>query len=257
MTASASVGTWKQYDARQHLVSGVQRLAARPAEYLTQDVHPRRKADPFADREDAGRALALLLSSYARRDDVVVLGLPRGGVPVAAEVASALGAILDVLIVRKLGVPRHPELAMGAIAGVGQGIELVRNDRVLARVQVSDAEFDAVHRAELTELHRRSVAYRGDRPAVALAGQVVIIVDDGLATGSTMRAAVAAVRRQQPRRLVVAVPVGPVDSGAALGEQVDEVVVALTPARFQAVRQGYQDFSETSDDEVLAALGRR
>jgi putative phosphoribosyl transferase len=236
--------------------AGAERLAARPAEYLTREVHSQTGAKRFADRGDAGRALALLLTTYAGRDDVVVLGLPRGGVPVAAEVASALGATLDVLIVRKLGVPRHPELAMGAVAGVGEAIDLVTNDRVLARAQVSAAEFDAVRRAELAELHRRSVAYRGDRPAVSVAGRVVIIVDDGLATGSTMRAAVAAVRRQLPRRLVVAVPVGPADCGTELGEQVDEVVVALTPERFQAVRQGYQDFSETSDDEVLRSIGR-
>jgi putative phosphoribosyl transferase len=229
-------------------------LAARPVEYLTRVVKLRTGVDRFADRTAAGRALAGLLSGYAGHGDVVVLGLPRGGVPVAAEVAAGLRATLDVLIVRKLGVPRHPELAMGAIAAVGDTIELVTNDRVLARVRVTDDEFEAVRRAELAELRRRSLAYRGDRPASPVAGRVVIIVDDGLATGSTMRAAVAALRRQQPGRLIVAVPVGPADCGPALRGQVDDVVVALTPTPFQAVRQGYRDFSETSDDEVLAAL---
>ncbi len=223
---------------------------------MTRDVKLRTGTDRFADRSHAGRALAQLLTAYAGRDDVVVLGLPRGGVPVAAEVATAISATLDVLIVRKLGVPRHPELAMGAIAAVGDAIELVTNDRVLAKVQVSDEDFETVRRAEIEELHRRSVAYRGDRPAARVADRVVIIVDDGLATGSTMRAAIAAVRRQRPGRVIVAVPVGPVDVGAELRDQVDEVVVALTPKPFQAVRQGYRDFSETSDDEVLAALAR-
>ena len=259
IAASPGIGTRKQYDAgsRLRLLGTAQGLAARPIEYLTRDVRLRPGADRFADRSDAGRALAQLLTSYAGRADVLVLGLPRGGVPVAAEVATAIGATLDVLIVRKLGVPRHPELAMGAIAAVGEAIELVTNDRVLARVQISDEDFETVRRAELVELARRSVAYRGDRPVTAVAGRTVIIVDDGLATGSTMRAAVAAVRRQWPARLVVGVPVGPADHGGpALRDQVDEVVVAMTPTPFQAVRQGYRDFSETSDDEVLAALAR-
>jgi putative phosphoribosyl transferase len=208
----------------------------------------------FADRVDAGRELASLLGDYAGRADVVVLGLPRGGVPVAAEVARALGATLDVLIVRKLGVPSHPELAMGAIAAVGDAIEVVTNDVVRARLGISDADFDAVRRRELAELRRRTSAYRGDRAPPAVTGQVVIIVDDGLATGSTMRAAVAAVRRQHPARLVVAVPVGAARTCATLRREVDEVVCARFPEPFHAVHQGYLDFSQTRDEEVLAIL---
>lgn len=216
----------------------------------------RTAAEPFADRAEAGRALAQLLAAEHGRGEVIVLGLPRGGVPVAAEVAGALQARLDVLIVRKLGVPSHPELAMGAIAGIGDRIEVVTNDRVLDRLTISAAAFDTVRAAELAELRRRTRVYRGDRPTPALAGRVVIIVDDGLATGATMRAAVAAVARQRPGRLVVAVPVGPADCRSVLGGVPDEVVCALTPVRFRAVRQGYLDFGETSDEQVLASLRR-
>lgn len=214
----------------------------------------RRHRNRFADRIEAGRALAELLSAYAGRDDVIVLGLPRGGVPVAAEVAARIGAALDVLVVRKLGVPTHPELAMGAIGCVGDTVEVVTNDTVLSGLHISPADFDAVYQAELRELRRRTAAYRDDRPPVRVAGRTVIIVDDGLATGATIRAAVAAVRRQQPGRLVVAVPVGALDSCRQLDAEVDEVVCALTPEPFRAVRQGYADFSETSDEQVLAAL---
>src|SRR6478609_5575700 len=166
----------------------------------------RRDRYRFADRADAGRSVATLLAGYAGRDDVLVLGLPRGGVPVAAEVATGLGADLDVLVVRKLGVPGRPELAMGAIAAVGQGVEVVTNDVVIGRLSISPADFDAVYRSELVELRRRARTYRGARPAPSVAGLVVIIIDDGLATGATMRAAVAAVRGQRPARLIVAVP---------------------------------------------------
>lgn len=210
---------------------------------------------PYADRAEAGRALAGRLTAYADRDDVVVLALPRGGVPVAVPVAEALGAPLDVLLVRKLGLPGQPELAMGAIAGVGGDVELVRNERVLRHSHVPDADVDAVHRRELEELRRREVTYRGDRPAVPVRDRVVVVVDDGLATGSTMRAAVAAVRRQGPSRVVVAVPVGSADTCAALEQEADEVVCSRTPSPFYAVGQGYLDFSQTSDDEVRAALG--
>ncbi len=208
----------------------------------------------FADRGAAGRHLATLLSGYAGRSDVVVLGLPRGGVPVAAEVAAALSAPLEVLVVRKLGTPGRPELAMGAIANVGTTVEIVTNADVVQGLSISAADFDAVYRAELQELERRVVALRRDRPPVPVTGRVAIVVDDGFATGATMRAAVAAVNRQLPARVVVAVPVGPAGMGSGWGEQVDEVVCALTPDRFSAVHQGYDDFSQTSDEQVLAAL---
>jgi putative phosphoribosyl transferase len=208
----------------------------------------------FADRGEAGRALAGLLTAYTGRGDVVVLGLPRGGVPVAAPVALALQAPLDVLVVRKLGLPGQPEVAMGAIAGVGDAVELVRNERVLSAVSVPDEDFEAVHERELRELRRRESAYREGRPAVPVRDRVVVLVDDGLATGSTMRAAVAAVRRQHPARLVVAVPVGSADSCAALRRDADEVVCGWTPEPFYAVGQGYRDFRATEDDEVTAAL---
>jgi putative phosphoribosyl transferase len=213
-----------------------------------------RWAGPFADRIEAGRELASLLAGYAGRDDVVVLGLPRGGVPVAAEVATALGAALDVLVVRKLGLPSRPELAMGAIADVGNAVEIVTNSSVLTHLSVPQADFDAVYRRELIELRRRAAAYRGDRAPVRLTGRVVIIVDDGLATGSTMRAAVAAVRRREPSRLLVAVPVAGADTCDELAHDVDQVICARTPDPFVAVRQGYRDFTQTSDAEVLVAL---
>lgn len=212
------------------------------------------RATPFADRDEAGRVLAAELTRYAGRDDVVVLALPRGGVPVAAPVARALPAPLDVLVVRKLGLPGQPEVAMGAIAGVGDSVELVRNERVLSVVAVPEEAFRAVHERELAELRRREAAYRDERPAVVVRGRVVVLVDDGLATGSTMLAAVAAVRRQAPARLVVAVPVGAADTCAALRREADDVVCAWTPEPFFAVGQGYHDFSATEDDEVTTAL---
>jgi putative phosphoribosyl transferase len=210
--------------------------------------------DSYADREDAGRALAELLSRYAAQPGVVVLGLPRGGVPVAARVATALGAPLDVLVVRKLGLPWQPELAMGAIAGVGEEVQLIRNDPVLTRSHVSPRVFDAVYRRELLELRRREDSYRAGRPPAQIHDRTVILVDDGLATGSTMRAGVAAVRTQRPSRVVVAVPVGAAETCAALRNDVDEVVCALTPDRFTAVGQAYHNFTPTSDDEVRHLL---
>lgn len=212
------------------------------------------RTTPFADRDEAGHALTTELISYAGRDDVVVLGLPRGGVPVAAPVARALQASLDVLVVRKLGLPGQPEVAMGAIAGVGDSVQLVRNERVLAMVSVPEKDFQAVHERELHELRRREAAYREGRPAVVVRDKVVVLVDDGLATGSTMLAAVAAVRRQEPARLVVAVPVGSADTCAALRRDADEVVCGWMPEPFYAVGQGYRDFSATEDDEVRAVL---
>ncbi|MDQ3627399.1 MAG: phosphoribosyltransferase [Actinomycetota bacterium] len=208
----------------------------------------------YADRDAAGRVLADHLSDYARRRDVVVLGLPRGGVPVAAHVAVALQAPLDVLVVRKLGLPGQPELAMGAIAGVGADVELVRNDAVLSHAQVAGDAFEAVHRREVEELLQREVAYREGRSRLALGGQVVIVVDDGLATGSTMRAAVAAVRRQRPGRLVVAVPVGADAACETLRTEVDELMCPWIPTLFVAVGQAYVDFSATSDQQVRRTM---
>lgn len=207
----------------------------------------------FADRGDAGRRLAARLTHLAGRD-AVVLGLPRGGVPVAAEVAAALGAPLDVLVVRKLGLPWQPELAMGAVAGVGGTVEEVRNEHVLRQVGVADEVFARVRDREVTELARRELAYRGERPATEVRDRTVVLVDDGLATGASMRAAVAAVRRQRPASVVVAVPVGSPDTCAALRAEVDEVVCVSEPRRFTAVGQAYADFRPTSDDEVRSAL---
>ncbi len=184
----------------------------------------------------------------------MVLGLPRGGIPVAAEVAAALRAPLEVLVVRKLGTPGRPELAMGAIADVGTSIETVTNPDILRRLQISAAAFDEVYRREVVELRRRVAGYRGNSPPISVTGRVAIIVDDGFATGATMRAAVAAIGRQRPERVVVAVPVGPPGMASGWSGRVDEVVCALTPERFSAVYQGYDDFSQTSDEQVLAAL---
>ena len=206
----------------------------------------------FRDRVDAGQVLALELRAYGGRSDVVVLGLPRGGVPVAGEVAAALGATLDVFVVRKLGVPGHPELAMGAIAPGGVR---VLNPTVVDSLAIPASVVDEVATEEAVELERRQRLYRGDRPFPKLVDQVVIVVDDGLATGATMRAAVAALRVHRPRRLVVAVPVGARSTCRDLGEEADEVVCARTPALFQAVGQWYRDFSPTTDDEIRRLLG--
>lgn len=208
----------------------------------------------YADRVAAGRSLAERLGAYAGRHDVVVLALPRGGVPVAVPVAEALDAPLDVLLVRKLGLPAQPELAMGAIAGVGGDVELVRNERLLARLDMPEEVLQGVRRQELEELRRREVAYRGDRAPVEVRDRVVVVVDDGLATGSTVLAAVAALRHQAPARVVVAVPIGSAEACTAVRQQADEVVCASTPTPFYAVGQGYVDFGQTSDDEVRAAL---
>jgi predicted phosphoribosyltransferase len=207
----------------------------------------------FADRRAAGRALGERLTGSVS-GDAVVLGLPRGGVLVAAEVASVLDAPLDVLVVRKLGLPWQPELAMGAIAGVGDAVETVRVESVLAAVDVPPAAFEEVRQRELTELQRREAAYRGGRPPVPLAGRPVIVVDDGLATGATMRAAVLALRRQAPLGITVAVPVGSPRACDALAADVDDMLCLLAPQSFRAVGQAYTDFAETTDEEVRAAL---
>jgi predicted phosphoribosyltransferase len=211
----------------------------------------------FADRWAAGQALGeRLTETHAQRSDVVVLGLPRGGVVVAAGVAARLGAPLDVLVVRKLGLPWQPELAMGAIAAVGETVETVRVGTVLAAARVDPETFETVRQQELVELRRRESAYRDGRPPLAVAGRTVVVVDDGLATGATMHAAVVAVRGQAPRYLVVAVPVGSPSACAALADLVDELVCLSAPHSFRAVGQAYADFTATSDAEVRAALAR-
>jgi len=205
----------------------------------------------FADRRDAGRALAVALRQDGGLEDPVVLGLPRGGVVVAAEVAIALGAPLDVVLVRKLGLPEQPELAMGAIAAAGDVVETVRT---LVAVRAGEATFDGVRERELVELERRGRLYRAGHEAVPLTGRAVVLVDDGLATGATMRAAVAAVRRQAPRSLTVAVPVGSPRVCRELQPEVDRVLCLESPVSFRAVGQAYRDFSATEDAEVIAAL---
>jgi predicted phosphoribosyltransferase len=208
-------------------------------------------ARAFRDRQEAGAALAERLTAFARRDDVVVLALPRGGVPVGYEVAVALGVPLDVFTVRKLGVPGHPELAMGAIASGGVQ---VLNDEVLQWLRPSADVVEAVARAESTELDRRERLYRGGRPLAPIEGRTVILVDDGLATGSTMRAAVEAVRRLRAGRVIVAAPVGARDTCEAMRLVADDVVCVVSPEHFVAVGAWYLDFSETSDDEVRRLL---
>ncbi len=205
----------------------------------------------FRDRREAGRVLAEALAAYRGRDDLLVLGLARGGVPVGWEVAAALRAPLDVFLVRKLGVPQWEELAMGALAsGGGQ----VVNDDLVASLGVSDEALRAAIDRETAELHRRETAYRGDRPPADPKGLVAIIVDDGIATGASMLAAVRAVRAAEPARVVVAVPVGPASACEQLGREADEVVCALVPESFEAVGQVYADFHQVSDDEVRELL---
>ncbi|MSO84130.1 MAG: phosphoribosyltransferase [Acidobacteria bacterium] len=205
----------------------------------------------FVNRREGGRVLADRLRAYAGREDVLVLGLPRGGVPVAYEVARSLGAALDVFVVRKLGVPQQPELAMGAIASGGVR---VLNDDVVRSYRIPLEAIEAVALGEERELARRERAYRNGRPAVPIEGQVVLLVDDGLATGSTMRAAIAAIRRLHPSRVIVAVPVGARETCQALRALADEVVCVNMPAAFSAVGVWYADFSQTTDDEVTGLL---
>jgi predicted phosphoribosyltransferase len=207
----------------------------------------------FRDRADAGRALAGKLAHYAQSPNVVVLGLPRGGVPVAYEVAVALGAPLDVFVVRKLGVPGHVELAMGAIAD--GGVRVV-NESVTEALGLGEAVIEEVATREGTELARRQQAYREGRPPLDVSGKVVIVVDDGLATGATMRVAVVALRTHGPARIVVAVPVGARSTCGELQGEADEVVCLRAPLTFMAVGQWYQDFSPTTDEEIRALLAR-
>jgi putative phosphoribosyl transferase len=205
----------------------------------------------FRDRRDAGRRLAARLAAYARRPDVVVLALPRGGVPVAYEVANALGAPLDVFLVRKLGMPGHEEFAIGAIASGGVRI---LNEETLRDYGVTDQQVEAVVAAEQRELERREHRYRGDRPFPTVAGRTVILIDDGLATGSSMRAAVAALRQEHPARIVVAVPTAPPETCMELSAVVDDLICLMTPEPFYAVGLWYEDFSQTTDDEVRELL---
>lgn len=207
----------------------------------------------FLDRTEAGRLLAARLEKYAGQPDVIVLALPRGGVPVAYEVAKALPAPMDVFVVRKLGIPGHEELAMGAVATGGVR---VLNDQVVHTLAIPDYVIDAVADWETEELKRRERLYRGARPPPEVRGKTVILVDDGLATGSTMLAAVRALRQQGPARIVVAVPVASPDTCELLKASVDEVVCAATPEPFYAVGLWYRDFSQTSDEEVRELLAR-
>jgi putative phosphoribosyl transferase len=208
---------------------------------------------PFADRREAGREVADKLAAYRRQPDVIVLALPRGGVPVAFEIAEALDAPLDIFVVRKLGMPGHAEFAIGAIAS--GGVRVV-NEEVVRAYSIPAAAIEAVARQELAELERREREYRHGRPAPDLHNRTVILVDDGLATGSTMRAAVEAVRALGPLRVVVAVPVAAPDACAAFADITDETVCARTPEPFQAVGLWYRDFSQTTDDEVRDLLRR-
>jgi putative phosphoribosyl transferase len=207
----------------------------------------------FRDREHAGRALAQHLDAYANRSDVAVLGLPRGGVPVAWEVARALGAPLDVFVVRKLGLPGQEELAMGAIASGGVR---VLNEEVLDLAAINEALVAAVAAEEQRELERQEREYRGGRPPLDVRGRTVILVDDGLATGSSMRAAALALRAQDPARVVVAVPVAAGETCDTLAQEADEVVCPLRPEPFHAVGLWYDDFSQVTDDQVRELLAR-
>jgi predicted phosphoribosyltransferase len=207
----------------------------------------------FQNREEAGRQLAAELKAYAGQPDVIVLALPRGGVPVAYEVVRALGAPLDVFVVRKLGLPGHEEFAMGAIASGGMRL---LNERVVRAAGLTPAQVERVTAAEQAELERREQSYRGDRPFPDLTGRTVILVDDGLATGATMRAAVAALRQEGPARIVVAVPVSAPETCDAFRDVADAVICALTPEPFYAVGLWYEDFSQTTDAEVHDLLER-
>lgn len=208
------------------------------------------RPEQLEDRRDAGRRLAALLGEYADRPDLLVLGLPRGGVPVAAEIAGALHAPLDIWLVRKLGAPGHEELAIGAIA---PGTRILSHETISA-LGLTPHDISAIEEREALELARRLRTYRGDRPAPEIAGRCVIVVDDGLATGASMRAAVASIRALGPGRLVIAVPVAPASAMLELRQLADDVVVVLAPQRFGAVGLWYADFTPTSDDEVIALL---
>jgi predicted phosphoribosyltransferase len=209
---------------------------------------------PFIDRSDAGRRLASALAAY-RDQHPVVLALPRGGLPVAAEIAAALDAPIDLVLVRKIGVPQQPELAMGAVADGGASIT-VRNEDVLRLAGIDDASFAAVRDRELREIERRRQRYLGTRAALAVEGRTAIVVDDGVATGATTRAALRAVRARRPKTLVLAVPVAPTDTLQILRREVDDLVCLEDYDSFGAIGFYYSDFRQVSDDEVIAILGR-
>lgn len=206
---------------------------------------------PYRNRREAGRILADHVRKEVNAAHTVVLALPRGGVPVGLEVARALGARLDVFVVRKLGAPIQPELAMGAIAS--GGIRIL-NQRVIAELGITEKDIVAVADREAAELARREKSFRGNQPPAELRGRVVILVDDGLATGSTMRAAIAAVRQRHPERLIVAVPVGAKETCAQLAREVDTLICPLQPDALFAIGMWYEDFAQTTDDEVREAL---
>jgi predicted phosphoribosyltransferase len=207
----------------------------------------------FLDRREAGRALGVKLVSYAGRKDLTVLGVPRGGVPVAFEVALALDAPLDVFLVRKLGAPGQEELAMGAIASGGVR---VLNSSVIRSLRISAEEIERAARREERELRRRELSYRGDRPPLDVEGRIAILVDDGLATGSSMRAAVEAARKLEPARIVVAVPVAPASAAREMRRIADDVVVVATREPFYSVGRFYEEFDQTTDEEVRELLRR-
>jgi predicted phosphoribosyltransferase len=209
---------------------------------------------PFKDRSDAGRKLAAALAKY-RDQQCVVLALPRGGVPVAVEVAATLNAPLDLILVRKIGVPFQPELAMGAVADGGAKI-VVRNDDVIRLAGVDEADFKAVCESELAEIERRRQTYLGSREPVNVSGRTAIVIDDGIATGATTRAALRATRMRHPRKLVLAVPVAPTESLAAMREEADDVVCLEDHEFFGAIGLYYSDFRQVSDEEVTRALQR-
>jgi putative phosphoribosyl transferase len=207
----------------------------------------------FRDRVHAGQLLAGLLLSYADEPNLLVLGLPRGGVPVAHEVARRLSADLDVFVVRKLGVPWQPELAMGAI---GSGGICSINDEIVRSLGISASDLKTVQIREQAELERRESLFRGGRPPYSIAGRVIIIVDDGLATGATMAVAIQAMRSQNPRKIVVAVPVAPTDTAQRIRAMADDFICLVTPQFFAGVGAAYEDFSQTSNEDVMRILGR-
>ncbi len=207
--------------------------------------------DRFLNRYEAGKVLAEELNAFAHRSDVVILALPRGGVPVAYEIAKALVVPLDVFIVRKLGVPGHEELAMGAIATGGV---TVFNDSIVRDLSISTVAIQQVTQSELAELKRRELLYRGQRPFPILTNKSIILVDDGIATGATIKAAIKALRQQKPASIIVAIPVAALSTYQEIAKQVEKIICPLTPSYFSAVGEWYENFSQTTDDEVFELL---